>query len=516
MHHDLPDFRGTRPGDVIGYRRDGRPIYLIAGGDGTVGRLAEIDQRLEAIRTELLTFADRDLDETETTRFGELETEFETLETEREPLARRAATIERVRSTVRTATARGRGLEPGGADRSPALNVRTDPYEDLDQVRTRAVAAADLRARALNAIEQAPADVDDDARERATRLIERGDRHGRIARHMLLTGSPAYQRAFEAVLGGMQPWQLEAEELEALRFADEHRRAINEGTGAAGAFLVPFHLDPTIMLTNAGSTNPFRQIARTETITTNEWHGVSSAGVTAQWRAAEATQVPDNSPTFAQPFVHIHSADAYLQASFEATMDTNIASQVGMLLADAKDNLEATAFAVGTGVNQPFGVVTAVAAVAGSRVTGGASYDVADVYAVKDAIPARWRSRASWVANDSIYSLTRQFASGTGPQHAFWADLGMDRPPLLLGRPAYESSAMDGTLAAASTNDILLAGDFSNYLIVDRVGMTVAYEPLVKGANQRPTGEVGWYAFWRVGANVLIPDAFRVLRVVVP
>lgn len=512
--HNLPDLRSNRPGAVIGYRRNGRPIHLMAGGDGTTGRLAEIDQRLEAIRSELLTFADRDLDESETARFGELETEFETLETEREPLAHRAATIERVRATVRQGG--GRGVEPGGRERAPGLNVRTDPFDSLEQVRGNAVPVADLRARALTAIEQAPAEVDDDERERATRLIERGDRHGRIARHMLLTGSPAYQRAFEAVLGGMQPWQLDGEELEALRFADEHRRAINEGTGAAGAFLVPFHLDPTIMLTNAGSTNPFRQIARTETITTNEWHGVSSAGVTAQWRAAEGTQVPDNSPTFAQPAVHIHSADAYLQASFEATMDTNIASQVGMLLNDAKDNLEATAFAIGTGANQPFGVVTAVAAVAGSRVAGGAAYDVADVYAVKDAIPPRWRSRASWVANDSIYTLTRQFASGTGPQHAFWADLGMDRPPLLLGRPVYESSAMDGTLAAASTNDILLAGDFSNYLIVDRVGMTVAYEPLVKGANGRPTGEVGWYAFWRVGANVLIPDAFRVLRIVVP
>lgn len=476
-----------------------------------MNRLTEIDERLQAIRSELLTLADTDLDETQSARFDELETEHGELETEREPLARRAATIERVRTTARQG---GRGLEPGGADRAPGLIVRTDPYDGLDQVRTQAVPVSDLRSRALAAIEQAPAELDDDGRERATRLIERGDRHGRIARHMLLTGSPAYQRAFEALLAGVQPWQLDEDEQRALRFADEHQRAMNEGTGSAGGFLVPFHLDPTIILTNAGSTNPFRQISRVETITTNEWHGISSAGVTAQWRA-EAAQVPDGSPTVAQPEATVHAADAYIQASFEATQDTNIASQVGMLLADARDNLEATAFAVGTGSGQPFGSVTAVAAVAGSRVTGGATYDVADVYATKDAVPARWRSRASWVANDSILSLTRQFATGTGPSHAFWADLGMSTPSLLLGKPVYESSAMDGTLAAASTNDILLCGDFQNYLIVDRVGMTVAYEPLVKGANQRPTGEVGWYAFWRSGANVLVPEAFRVLRVVV-
>ncbi|TDE40504.1 phage major capsid protein [Nonomuraea mesophila] len=479
-----------------------------------MNRLAEIDARLEAIRAELLELADTDLDETQAARFDELETEYGTLETEREPLARRAAMIGRVRDTARAAGHNGgRGVESGGNDRGPALVTRTDPYEHLDQVRDRAVAVADLRGRALAAVEQAPAaEIDDTGRERATRLLERGDKHGRIARHMLLTGSPAYRSAFEALLSGIQPWQLSGEEAEALRFADEHRRAaMAEGTPGAGGYLVPFHLDPTIILTNAGSSNPFRQISRVETIATNEWHGVSSAGVTARWRA-EADEAEDNSPTFAQPEVPVHAADAYLQASFEVTQDTNIASQVGMLIQDAKDNLEAAAFAVGTGTAQPTGVVTGVAAVAGSRVDGGAAYAVDGVYDLKDAVPQRWRGRGSWVANEAILTLTRQFASGTGPQHAFWADLGMDTPSLLLGRPVYEASAMDGVIATG-TNDILLYGDFSQYLIVDRVGMTVAYEPLVKGANQRPTGEVGWYAFWRVGANVLVPNAFRVLRV---
>jgi predicted phage gp36 major capsid-like protein len=43
--------------------------------------------------------------------------------------------------------------------------------------------------------------------------------------------------------------------------------------------------------------------------------------------------------------------------------------------------------------------------------------------------------------------------------------------------------------------------------------MTVQFEPLVKGANQRPTGEVGWFAHWRVGGGVLDANAFRLLRV---
>jgi HK97 family phage major capsid protein len=496
-------------------------------------RLAEIDERLPQCRSELLTLADGDLGEDEATRFDTLEVEHKTLTDEREQIAARLARIDNVRETARTATAvaeqgnddersrsaGGRGVESGGGS---SRAVRLDPFENLDAVRSNALSQGDLRARALNAIERDGTDgFTDEQRERATRLIERGDRHGNIARHILLTGSEAYTRAFGRILEGAQPWQLEADEVEALRVAESYR-AMNEGTGAAGAFLVPFMLDPTVILQNAGAVNPFRQVARTETITTNTWHGVSSAGVTATW-VAESTQHPtDDSPTFAQPTVATHRAAAYLQASFEVTQDTNVINSIGMMLADAKDRLEATAFAVGTGTGtQPQGVVTGVAAVPGSVVSTGAvgTYAAADVYNVKGALPPRYRPNASWVGNENTLLMTRQFASGTGPQHAFWADFGMATPSQLLGRPVYESSAMDQDTDTVPTGittgkNLLIVGDFkAGFLIVDRIGMQVNFNPLVVGAAGRPTGEIGWYAHWRVGSGVLNADALRVLKV---
>ena len=68
--------------------------------------------------------------------------------------------------------------------------------------------------------------------------------------------------------------------------------------------------------------------------------------------------------------------------------------------------------------------------------------------------------------------------------------------------------------ATASNDDLIVLGDFKQgYYIVDRIGMSVAYNPLVIGSNRRPTGEVGWFAFWRVGARCVNADAFRMLRV---
>jgi HK97 family phage major capsid protein len=56
-------------------------------------------------------------------------------------------------------------------------------------------------------------------------------------------------------------------------------------------------------------------------------------------------------------------------------------------------------------------------------------------------------------------------------------------------------------------------GDFSQYVVVDRVGMSIAFNPLVVGSNRRPTGEIGWAAFWRVGADVDNANGFRLLVV---
>lgn len=80
----------------------------------------------------------------------------------------------------------------------------------------------------------------------------------------------------------------------------------------------------------------------------------------------------------------------------------------------------------------------------------------------------------------------------------------------LIGYPAYESSAMGTSIAAGGT--IAVLGDFSKYVIVDRVGMSVELVPhlFATGAN-RPSGQRGLFAIWRNSAEVVDPNAFRKL-----
>ena len=94
-----------------------------------------------------------------------------------------------------------------------------------------------------------------------------------------------------------------------------------------------------------------------------------------------------------------------------------------------------------------------------------------------------------------------------------WTTLGNGTPAQLLGRPNYVSEAMDGVIDGSAENYVLVYGDFQNYVIADRLGVTMSYIPHTFGASGRPKGQAGWHAWLRVGADSVNDSAFRLLNV---
>jgi HK97 family phage major capsid protein len=64
------------------------------------------------------------------------------------------------------------------------------------------------------------------------------------------------------------------------------------------------------------------------------------------------------------------------------------------------------------------------------------------------------------------------------------------------------------------SNYVAVYGDFSNYVIADKIGMSVEFIPhLFHLTTNRPSGSRGWYAHSRVGADSVNDGAFRMLDV---
>jgi HK97 family phage major capsid protein len=461
-------------------------------------RIEEIRARRATIESDLNALEQiEDPSEDDSLRSEALLEEFEELEKEYKPLEEKAQKI----AAVRAQMAEERNREVGAVTQGPDVIVRTkrDPFSDLDSVRSGLAESADIRSRAITAVEQYAERhdmwaLDHDGAENATRMVEKtGKQFGTaIARQMLTTGAPEYLAAFEQYLtdpGGFS------------------QRAALSLTPANGGYLVPFTLDPTIILTNAGSANPYRRYANVKTTTTNNWNGVTSAGVSAEW-TAEGTEAADASPTVGPLAITPQKADAYLFGSFEVLSDSDFAAQLPDLLADAKDRIEETAFAVGTGTGQPYGIMTRGTSQnrAGTAAAGPAAQDV---YALMAALPARFRgprSRNAWVGNLNVINSLRNVPAFSGSFNSIVNDNGSE--PTMLGKPFLESTSVVGTYTTG--NKVLAFLDFNQYYIVDRVGMSVVYDPVVLGSNRRPTGQGAWYAFWRVGADVSTATAVRV------
>jgi HK97 family phage major capsid protein len=379
--------------------------------------------------------------------------------------------------------------------------------------------AGGVRDRARRTLDGLRSDVPDDGRERLTRAFERteagsdgGVELDLLSRWLVATSDPAYARAcgklFRDPENGHR--EFEADELKAYQQAKVVQRAMALAPDTAGGFLVPTHLDPSIILTNVGVVDPIRELARVDLIASDTWNGVSSAGVTASWDA-EAAEVSDDSPTLAQPSIPTFKGAAFVVASIEVAADGNVGAQVGMLFADAKQRLEGDAFLKGTGSGQPTGVVTSLAA--GQKVAT-ASADVLvrdDVVKPANVLPPRWQPNAAYLANNATAIQVGGFETTAGALR--YPEIN-GTPPTLLRKPFREHSAMNkaGDTATAGNDNVLLLGDFRNYLIADRVGLTVEFIPhIFHTANNRPSGQRGWYAYWRTGGDTLVDDAFRLL-----
>ena len=462
--------------------------------------MEEILERANALATEMDELAERsELTEEEEARFTEIEAEVVSLTEQRTKLEARAE----ARAAVELLAQEPANVESGMVQRG--VPIERDVY-DLSEVRAFGPKrATDLRGRAMKAVEETDSwELDDQSRERIFGLLQR-DKASYTAKLVLATGSKVYKEAWAKRVMGMESL-LDSDERAALV------RAMSL-TDAAGGFAVPFPIDPTLILLGDGAANPFREISRVEQVTTDSWQGVASSAMTAAW-AAEAVESGDDSTAYTQPLVPVHKAHAFVPLSIEIGMDyPEIAGDLVTLFGDAKDTLEAAAFATGSGSGQPTGIVTALTGT-GNEITSITTdvFAVGDVYALRGAVGPRHRGQASWVMNDLIHSDIRQF--GGAVSASFSGDLREPLADTILGKRTYEASAMDGVVNVAADNRIAVFGNFQNYLIADRAGASLEpVQHLFATANNRPSGQRGAYFWWRGGADSINDDAFGMLNV---
>jgi len=465
-------------------------------------RLREIMDRLRAIHT---AAGDAALT-------AEQSAEFDTLDAERAQVEAGIAREERRSALARSAPAAA-PVDPGeirteGGDgargAAPAVHIDVDPREVLrDRSLTGRARSRQLVETVLRQVEPL---VDDNVHQRnLERLLRKHARQAWWAENLILRSLDTYHDAWELLMTGRS-----------LQLTDEQRAALAVGTSTQGGYLVPTHLDPTLMITSDGSANVMRQYATVRTLVEGkQWNGVTTAGVTASWDA-ELTEVSDDSPTVGTAGIAVSKPQALVQASIEAFEDiTGLASDVLMLFADARDVLEGAAHMTGTGTAPvPKGLFTAINASSTLQITSttAATIGEVDLAAVKVALPQRFRrmDRARWVMHPTYAEAIRRL--GTAVSSTYSGDLTMPTSDRIKGFGVVESDDAPDTQTTTALDQEIVFADLSQYVIVDKPGGTsIEFIPTMFGSNGLPNGARAWYMHWRTGAGMPVLQAGRIL-----
>jgi len=466
--------------------------------------------RLDALATELETLRSEitELDsveeptEEQVVRYDAALVEWDTKKAEHDKLVERAANTEAVRNA--------QIASPSNSERAvPNVIVREDPFDGVQNVRY--MPADEVRDRALAAF-------GDDAKLRGISdkqheaLVNRIESVRGADQHILVHGSPAYRSAFQTFMdygkAGAAPVYTSDE-------ADAVRASLALG-GSTGGFVLPTLLDPTLIHTGTAVKDNLRAISRVIEGTQNVWHGVSVGNVTTAW-TAEASALSDGSPTFSNPSVTAAKLTAYVTGSYEIFEDSDLQMQLPGLIGEAFSYAEQTAFVSGSGSNAPKGIITAISATAGSTVTATTrgsftSASAVDIFAVVNAVTPRYEESSTWLGNKATFNTIRQMSTASQGSY-FWTNFNNEVVPgsqPLLGSPVLQASDM--ATAQTSGTILLVLGDFSQFVIYDRLGTSVEFVQNVFNSSAQPLGQRGLIAHKRVGSDVTDLNAFRFLK----
>lgn len=310
-------------------------------------------------------------------------------------------------------------------------------------------------------------------------------------------------------------------------YMPKERKALYAGDATTGGFFASTDfvedLQQYILLIS-----PMRRICRVQKTSSEKVQMPSLANdASAYWATEQASYADSNDPTLAMINIPVHEMRGMLKIS-----QTNLEDSMFNLESFIKDRLgkkfaqtEGTAFISGNGNGKPRGLFS-YPIKASSGYTGGS----AAKNNVTDAIPYVPSGVAGNITADSVLNVkmdlkadydrnaTYIFTRGTLNTIRLFKD-SMNRPlwqPFAAGglpatiydAPYVEMPDMD---EIAANKYPIAVGDFSNYMIVDRV--TLSFTQLNELFAVQ--GLVGFIARIRVGGDVLLPESFRMLKAAV-
>ncbi len=258
------------------------------------------------------------------------------------------------------------------------------------------------------------------------------------------------------------------------------KKALGEGTGSAGGYLVPEQhvsevkdrITAQAVIRKAGATvYPMN----TDTLNIPKVAG----GATAYW-VGENTQITSSDQTFAQEQLVARTLAAMVRVSNQLLQDTSGAAEaairrdIAKVLALAED----VAFIEGDGTsNEPVGIINTSGV---NEVTLGAnggtpSFD--NIYEALYQVELNNGAASAWIMHPRTKNTLRKIKDSNG-QYIYNVLPSLKEPDTLMGIPVYLTTQAPVNLTVGSSSDCsyIICGQFDEAIIGERQGMEFAVD----------------------------------------
>jgi HK97 family phage major capsid protein len=332
-------------------------------------------------------------------------------------------------------------------------------------------------------------------------------------------------KAFEKLLR-KGPGSLDEDEVKYIRLTNEdgtEKKAMIVGDDTTGGFLAPVEI-VNELIKGIVLFSPIRQVARVRQTSFNSIKVPKRTQTTsAVWVGEVDTRSETNNLKFGKEELSSRELSAMADISRQDLEDVAV-NLDEMVLEDFAEQFgvtEGTAFVSGDGVDgKPEGILTAsdqgylgsdgvetVATAAATTVTGDDLIEL--FYRLKDA----YARNATWLMKRGSVKVVRQLKETSTDNYLWQPGLASVAPPTILDRPYLETVDLAGPSSGTTfvTGDLPIAfGDFRRgYWIVDRLAMQTLRDPYTQAGN----GNIRFWGRKRVGGQVVLPEAIKLLRV---
>ena len=286
-------------------------------------------------------------------------------------------------------------------------------------------------------------------------------------------------------------------------------KAMQEDTDAEGGYFVPEAFIANVIHDSGVPGSQLRPISTVYRVASKDGYVPSLAS--ASWGAiAEEAAFSDQTPTVGQVAFSIEKSGGLIKVTRELLDDSaiNLPAMLSQIFGEAAGRFEDAGILNGNNTAQYDGILGSGVADYVMAATGALT--TADLTGIFYTLNSQFRQNATWVMpsliTKQVNSIQSTAAGVTGID-----SLTASPDTNLLGKPvinADDTSNNGLATALSANNEIAVLGDFRNYIIFDRVGMTIRRNDSVYMAND----QIGFFATRRGDGQIGLTDSFKILK----